>query len=60
MIVFLVMQTTNRQGWQFVRVDYAKTRDHIENDIAKIHGIAIANVTQYLKGDKIWNRKDLW
>ena len=46
------MQITHRQGWQIVCVDYANTHAHIKNDIAKTHGLAIARVLQFLKGDK--------
>ena len=45
------MQIPHRQGWQFVGNIHAKTRGHEKNDYAKTHGLAIAKVLQYLKGD---------
>ena len=49
----LTQQKSNKQGWQIVCVDYAKTHEHVKNDYAKTHGLAIAKVSRYLKGDNI-------
>ena len=46
------MQITHRQGWQIVRVDYAKTHGHVKNEMSKTNGLAIAKVSLCLKGDK--------
>ena len=51
----LTQQKSNKQGWQIVCVDYAKTHEHVKNDYAKTHGLAIAKVSQYLKGDNYEN-----
>ena len=50
----MTMQITHIQGWKFVGNIHAKTLDHGKNDIAKTHGLAIARVSRFLKGDNIW------
>ena len=47
----MTMQITHRQGWYTLYVEYAKTHEHVKNDYAKTHGLAIAKVSQYLRGD---------
>ena len=41
---------------------HAKTHEHVKNDYAKTHGLAIAKVSQYLRGDKYegnnWKNKE--
>ena len=49
----MTMQITHRQGWYTLYVEYAKTHEHVKNDYAKTHGLAMWSAYQYLKGDKI-------
>ena len=41
------MQITHRQGWQIIGNIHAKTHEHVKNDYAKTHGLAIARVSVY-------------
>ena len=41
------MQITHRQGRLDVCNYHAKTHEHVKNDYAKTHGLAIASVSVY-------------